>query len=88
MEFLYLSARRLLENICAECHSSRVRWGNLGSRSIAFDLAQIAFRKSADGAAATTRRNRSIQMLDVLMIALTASFFALAIGYAYACERL
>jgi hypothetical protein len=55
---------------------------------IAFDFAQSAFRKSADGAAATTRRNRSIQMLDVLMIALTASFFALAIAYAYACERL
>ncbi len=34
------------------------------------------------------RRNWSTQMLDVLMIALTAGFFALAIGYAYACERL
>jgi hypothetical protein len=33
-------------------------------------------------------RNRSIQMMDVLMIALTFVFFALAIGYAYACERL
>ena len=67
--------------------SGPVRRNNLGSRSIVFDLAQSAFRKHADGAA-TTRRNRSIQMLDVLMIALTASFFALAIGYAYACERL
>jgi len=27
-------------------------------------------------------------MLDVLMIALTLGWFALAIGYAYACERL
>jgi hypothetical protein len=44
--------------------------------------------KALMDAAATTRQNRSIQMLDVLMIALTASFFALAIGYAYACERL
>jgi len=33
-------------------------------------------------------RNGSIQMLDVLMIAMAAGFFALAIGYAYACERL
>ena len=33
-------------------------------------------------------RERSIQMMDVLMIALTFGFFALAIGYAYACERL
>ena len=29
-----------------------------------------------------------MQMLDVLMIALTVGWFALAIGYAYACERL
>ena len=38
--------------------------------------------------AAITRRNRSIPMMDVLMIALAFGGFALAIGYAYACERL
>jgi hypothetical protein len=27
-------------------------------------------------------------MMDVLMVALTFGWFALAIGYAYACERL
>jgi hypothetical protein len=27
-------------------------------------------------------------MMDVLMIALALGFFALAIGYTYACERL
>jgi len=27
-------------------------------------------------------------MLDILMLALAAAWFALAIGYAYACERL
>ena len=27
-------------------------------------------------------------MMDVLMLALTFGFFALAIGYTYACERL
>ena len=35
-----------------------------------------------------TRRHRSIEMLDVLMLALTFGWFAIAIGYAYACERL
>ncbi len=35
-----------------------------------------------------TRRNWSNSMMDVLMIALTFGWFALAIGYAYACERL
>jgi len=27
-------------------------------------------------------------MMDILMLALAAAFFALAIGYTYACERL
>jgi len=27
-------------------------------------------------------------MMDILMLALGAAFFALAIGYTYACERL
>jgi hypothetical protein len=31
-------------------------------------------------------RTRSISMMDILMLAL--GFFALAIGYTYACERL
>jgi hypothetical protein len=33
-------------------------------------------------------RTRRESMMDVLMLALTFGFFALAIGYAYACERL
>jgi hypothetical protein len=32
--------------------------------------------------------HRSFQMLDVLMIAMGLAFFAAAIGYTYACERL
>ena len=31
---------------------------------------------------------RSNPMLDILMLALGLGFFALAIGYTYACERL
>ena len=31
---------------------------------------------------------RSISMMDILMLALGLAFFALAIGYTYACERL
>jgi hypothetical protein len=33
-------------------------------------------------------RTRSISMMDILMLALGFGFFALAIGYTYACERL
>jgi hypothetical protein len=31
---------------------------------------------------------RSIQMMDLLMLAIGLGFFALSVGYAYACERL
>jgi len=31
---------------------------------------------------------RRISMMDILMLALAFGFFALAIGYTYACERL
>ncbi|MEW6148630.1 MAG: hypothetical protein ACOY3N_01670 [Bradyrhizobium sp.] len=31
---------------------------------------------------------RSIAMMDFLMLVLAVTFFALAIGYTYACERL
>jgi hypothetical protein len=33
-------------------------------------------------------RKQEQTMLDTLMLALAAGFFALAIGYTYACERL
>jgi len=34
------------------------------------------------------RVTRSNPMMDILMLALGFGFFALAIGYTYACERL
>lgn len=34
------------------------------------------------------RLHRDILMLDIIMLALGFAFFALAIGYTYACERL
>jgi hypothetical protein len=34
------------------------------------------------------KRNKGCLMLDVLMLALGLGFFVLAVGYAYACERL
>ena len=34
------------------------------------------------------KRNKEYLMLDVLMLALGLGFFAVGIGYAYACERL
>jgi hypothetical protein len=40
------------------------------------------------GCAGFSRATRSIAMMDILMLALGFGFFALAIGYTYACERL
>jgi hypothetical protein len=34
------------------------------------------------------KRNKEHLMLDVVMLALGLGFFALAVGYTYACERL
>jgi len=34
------------------------------------------------------RATRSFPMMDILMLALVFGFFAVAIGYTYACERL
>lgn len=36
----------------------------------------------------TTRAIRRISMLDLIMLALGLAFFAAAVGYTYACERL
>ena len=35
-----------------------------------------------------TCAGRSIQMLDVIMLAIGLGFFAVSVGYAYACDRL
>lgn len=54
---------------------------------IAFDLSQDARPEPRNGCA-KTERNEEHPMMDILMLALAAAFFALAIGYTYACERL
>jgi hypothetical protein len=53
------------------------------------DLLQHALAEIRMVIASTTRRNEEEHsMMDVLMLALAFGFFALAIGYTYACERL
>ena len=37
---------------------------------------------------ARARMHRDVLMFDIIMLALAFAFFALAIGYTYACERL
>ena len=49
---------------------------------------QAARRDPETGYAGYRLVLRSIAMMDILMLALGFAFFALAIGYTYACERL
>ncbi|MDE2063443.1 hypothetical protein [Bradyrhizobium sp.] len=67
--------------------ASHGRVGGIAAGSACF---RLIHRKAAllNGADGYQAHSGSIQMMDVLMIALTFGFFALAIGYAYACERL
>ena len=51
-------------------------------------LPQAACRETEDGCAWDDAQQGSIPMMDILMLALAFGFFALAIGYTYACERL
>jgi hypothetical protein len=40
------------------------------------------------GPCRASRAEREHPMLDVIMLLIAAAFFALSIGYAYACDRL
>jgi len=51
-------------------------------------LIQIGLRAAPIGNAAQHSLTRSIPMMDVVMLAIAFVFFALSIGYVYACDRL
>jgi hypothetical protein len=49
---------------------------------------KVPLPRCADDCFNLIRRDRSIPMMDVLMIAFGVGFFVAAVGYTYACERL
>ena len=56
---------------------------------LAIDLSQIACRNGAIIVPIITTRNKEeLSMMDVIVLGLAFGFFALAIGYAHACDRL
>ena len=56
---------------------------------MAGDLPRIACRNGAITVPIITTRNKEEHpMMDVIVLGLAFSFFAVAIGYAHACERL
>jgi hypothetical protein len=56
--------------------------------SCGLDVPQAALPLRSDGHGSRTYCDKEHAMMDVLMLALAIGFFALAIGYTYACERL
>jgi hypothetical protein len=52
---------------------------------LAFELSRTVFPAPGND---KSWRNKEHSMMDILMLALVFGFFALAIGYTYACERL
>jgi len=51
-------------------------------------LTQVKIARRLRALSASHRTEGSIAMLDILLLGLAAGFFVLAIGYAYACNRL
>jgi hypothetical protein len=49
---------------------------------------QTFVRKVRAESCVRTMTKGSIPMLDVILLAIALGFFALSVGYAYACERL
>jgi hypothetical protein len=49
---------------------------------------KLPCRNQISDCAKYSRATKEHSMMDVLMLALAFGFFALAIGYTYACERL
>ena len=49
---------------------------------------QVKIARRLRALSASHRTEGSIAMLDILLLGLAAGFFVLAIGYAYACDRL
>jgi hypothetical protein len=83
--FLYRCHCSHLENLCAEWHFTATDTGRPDIRLI--DPSQSAFPETRKVARGNKRRKEHL-MLDVVMLALGLGFFAVAVGYAYACERL
>lgn len=88
MGFIYLSACRHLENLSPEWHLAPCSVA--ASARVHMNLSQggLAERRRLVSGGRDLAQQEHTHMLDVLMIALGLGFFALAIGYSYACERL
>ncbi len=87
MESLYSRPRLRLEIICRGWHLTTA--GALGLRKPPFDVSQ-RLHQAARLRNGTRRKvsEGAPNMLDLLMLAVGVGFFALSVGYAYACDRL
>jgi hypothetical protein len=80
--------RARLENICGEWHLTATDMGKPGLR-----LRSLLIRRNPpfpehEIVEHENKHDKEHLMLDVVMLALGLGFFAAAVGYTYACERL
>jgi hypothetical protein len=82
MEFLYRFRAVPLENICA-------KWQIIAGRELSrARLTQIKTGIAGGSQLTSCCIERSMTMLDAIMLAIGLGFFALAVGYTVACDRL
>ena len=89
MRFLYCDRDPHLENLCGRWHLTEHCLEKVGIADRVHDLIhRNRLFPNAQKSYRATFAARSSLMLDFIMLALGAIFFAAGIGYAYACERL
>ena len=86
MKFLYDGPPLRLENLCRTCHLTGEMMGGkpfekLDARQRRRVSAMLYARRGGVSQGAKT-------MLDLILVATALAFFAVSIGYAYACDRL
>jgi hypothetical protein len=82
--------RARLENICGRWHFTATA---TGKARIAAAIDPVLIQRNPRSlqhpqAALGNKHDKEHLMLDVVMLALGLGFFAAAVGYTYACERL
>jgi len=86
MDLLYKGWCFRLEFICSRWHLTPA--GMMTAKGSPEGRLFVALDGPAARVGALAPPERSTTVLDMLMLALAVAFFALSVGYAYACDRL
>jgi hypothetical protein len=87
MGFLYCRGAFPLENLCPAVPPKHQPNGVDGYQSAPCGPTPDCIRLPVRAVVVASRRGR-VAMMDMLMVIVALGFFALSLGYAYACDRL